>query len=61
MKIYKITKMIKENSVDSVSSAPLLAILMLPAVLDAGVPTVNVGSADKTPPKVECRPTLKHL
>ena len=26
-------------------------------VLDAGDPTVNVGSADKTPPKVECRPT----
>lgn len=29
-------------------------------VLDAGDPTVNVGSADKTPPKVECRPTIKH-
>ena len=29
-------------------------------VLDAGDPTVNVGSADKTPPKVECRPTFKY-
>ncbi|HMT97161.1 MAG TPA: hypothetical protein PKC62_10785, partial [Ferruginibacter sp.] len=29
-------------------------------VLDAGVPTVNVGTADKTPPKVECRPTHKY-
>ena len=30
-------------------------------VLDAGVPTVNVGTADKTPPKVECRPTFRVL
>ena len=30
-------------------------------VLDAGDPTVNVGSADKTPPKVECRPTSRAL
>jgi len=30
-------------------------------VLDAGDPTVNVGSADKTPPKVECRPTVLRL
>ena len=29
-------------------------------VLDAGVLTFTVRAADKTPPKVECRPTLKH-